>query len=339
MGWVVRFSQLSLFLFLASSAFSLPVVTSVSPAVSPVAGNVQVTIKGTGFTADARVTFGGLLALNRTVLDEGTIVARTPPHLPGKTYVGVQQQNGAVAFDFTFTGDPSTAFERFLVPVFVPPVKGRFGSEFRTELRLWNGSEVDRLQIFGLQYPCLILCPQPNLRDVPIELEPGARASGEEFEPLGNPGLFIYTRKGGILGSFLRVYDVSRQAANYGAEIRLVHEREFKNASPLLFPGVPIDPRFRITLRIYSPGQSGALVSINGDEPRPIELFGPTLFQPAYAVFTDFPVGSGVIDVSVWPPMTPVGPSPPIYPPPIWAFITITNNDTQQITTMHPNGS
>jgi hypothetical protein len=338
MGWLVRFPLLSFFLFLASSAFSLPVITSVSPAISPVAGNVQVTIKGTGFTGDARVIFGGQLALSQTVLDEGTIVARTPAHLPGKTYVGVQQQNGAVAFDFSFAGDPSTVFERFLVPVFVPPVKGAFGSEFRTEMRLWNGNEADRLQIFGLQYPCIILCPQPKLGDVPIELLPGARASGDDFEPLGTPGLFIYTRKGGGLGSFLRVYDVSREAANYGAEIRVVHEREFKDARPLLFPGVPIDPRFRIMLRIYSPGQSGAFVSINGDEPRPIELNGATLFQPSYAVFTDFPAGSGVIDVSVSPP-PPFGPSPPIYLPPIWAFITITNNDTQQITTMHPNGS
>lgn len=339
MGWLDRFPLLSLFLFLTSSAFSLPVVTSVSPATSPVGGNIEVTIKGSGFTSDATVTFGGQPALVQTVLDEGTIVARTPAHLPGKTYVGVQQQNGAVSFDFSFAGDPLTAFDRFLVPVFVPPVKGAFGSEFRTGLRLWNGHEVERLRIFGLQYPCAILCPQPNLGDVPVELLPGARASGDGFEPLGTPGLFIYTRKGASLGSFLRVYDVSRNAANYGAEIRVVHQREFQDQRPLLFPGVPIDPRFRITLRIYSAGQSGALVSINGDEPRPLDVYGATLFQPSYAVFTDFPVGSGVIDVSVSPPFPPGGISPPIYPPPIWAFITITNNDTQQITTMHPNGS
>ena len=337
MGWLFRFPLLSLFLVLASSALSLPVVTSVSPDTSPVTGNVEVTIKGSGFTGDARVIFGGVRALTQTVLDEHTIVARTPAHLPGKTYVGVLQQNGAVSFDFSFAGDPLTAFDRFLLPVFVPPVQGAFGSEFRTEMRLWNGDEINRLQIFGLQYPCTILCPQPKLGDVPIELLPSARISGDEFEPLGTPGLFIYTRKGAILGSFLRVYDVSREPANYGAEIRVVHQREFQDIRPLLFPGVPIDPRFRITLRIYSPGASGALVSINGDEPRPIDLSGATLFRPSYAVFTDFPVGSGVIDVSVSPPFPPVGPSPPIYPPPIWAFITITNNDTQQITTMHPN--
>ena len=67
------------------------------------------------------------------------------------------------------------------------------------------------------------------------------------------------------------------------------------------------------------------------------------MFEPAFPMFTDFPLpeqlpcGETTTRVTVTPPPGPTGPSPPIPGPPIWAFVTVTNNETQQITTNSPD--
>jgi hypothetical protein len=107
--------------------------------------------------------------------------------------------------------------------------------------------------------------------------------------------------------------------------------------------GVPINPRFRNTLRIYSLARGAVLINLAiGNEGRQIVLQpGADLFEPAFASFTDFPLphelpaGTSTIRVVVDVPRGPGG--VPIPGTPIWAFITVTNNETQQITTITPN--
>lgn len=57
----------------------------------------------------------------------------------------------ATGLTFTFEGEAEEAFDRLLLPVFVPPIRGAFGSEFRTELRvsLARGATGD-VPIYGL---------------------------------------------------------------------------------------------------------------------------------------------------------------------------------------------
>jgi hypothetical protein len=335
-----RFVLAALFA-LTSSAFANHTITSVSPTSARAGGGETVIIKGTDFASARNVLFGGTQAFNIQVVDSTTIEVKTPPHLPGVSQVTVVGQQGhSVSAPFTFTGRASEAFEQFLLPIYVGPVKGAFGSEFHTEFEAWNSSPLP-MKIHGLRYDCMILCPILDPLDAPIELQPDETFDSRAAMVDGTPGRFIYVPKQPAydLGTNLRVFDVSREAANYGTELRVVRAREFTADRPLSFPRVPTDSRFRITLRIYSPEENFAWVRFN-DEEHLVHLTRSVrdLFTPAYGVFTAFPATGALINITVAPPDAIIHPPPlNILPPPIWAFLTITNNDTQQITTMNPN--
>ena len=336
--------KLLLSLFLACSALAQPAITSFTPDSADVAGNTLLTISGSGFLVGAQVYVRGAAASEITVVDDHTIRARTPIGLPGPAAITVSQVNGsASANGFTYTGNALTAYDRLLLPVFTPPVHGAYGSEFRSELNAWNsGTNSTTVRIYGLQSVCVILCPALDPLGSPIVLEPRTGLDqNATIEQVGNPGRFIYIPKeqSPSLGTFLRVYDVSREASNFGTEIRVVHANAFKDEGGFVFPSVPTDPRFRITLRVYGvPGAQFAYMILNGSQETSIPLRPSTdLFVPAYAEISDFPVGVGPIDIEVYPPQPPGGVSPPIHFPAVWAFLTVTNNETQQITTVTPN--
>jgi len=87
--------------------------------------------------------------------------------------------------------------------------------------------------------------------------------------------------------------------------------------------GVPADPRFRLTLRIYSLAQTTGPVNVEGLGRQLFLIPGGDLHEPSYAEVSDLPrtLNRVVLQSSGAP---------------IWAFITVTNNDTQQITTITP---
>jgi hypothetical protein len=97
--------------------------------------------------------------------------------------------------------------------------------------------------------------------------------------------------------------------------------------------GVPTDPRFRNTLRLYSTRSSSLRVTVDGQPPVDVQLAaGADMFDPAYATYTQFPVGAEEISVTIEPTPNLL----PVVPAPFWAFITVTNNDSQAITTITP---
>jgi hypothetical protein len=115
-------------------------------------------------------------------------------------------------------------------------------------------------------------------------------------------------------------------------EIPVVHREDFREGQVSLL-NVPVDPRFRNTLRIYSLSRSAVLIDLRFGNGPTQQLYlqpGESWFEPATLTFTDFPLrGNGPATTRV------VIDAPPGVP--IWAFITVTNNDTQQITTITPN--
>lgn len=56
---------------------------SIQPDVIPTRGGFQLTIKGSGFTADTRVSLGGETALNQEFIDAQTLRVLAPPHAAG----------------------------------------------------------------------------------------------------------------------------------------------------------------------------------------------------------------------------------------------------------------
>jgi hypothetical protein len=243
--------------------------------------------------------------------------------------------------------DPATnpdAFERFLVPVFTAPVHGAFGSEFYSDLTVWNKSTEETLRVYGLQQFCVINeCPPPP--DF-IDVEAGS-VEAPLLQPNGNPGRFIFVAKtqSNAAALNLRVFDASRSATNFGTELRVVRDRDF-SAERIVLPAVPMSTRFRNTLRIYSTQPTNVVVSFQGPDvigsptippppPQTVTLrAGENLYDPAYAIFGDFPQYPYPLTVVVEPvALCPICPFPHDFAA-IWAFITVTNNETQHITTI-----
>jgi hypothetical protein len=317
-------------------------VFTMTPASGPTSGGTVVRItREAGFGTWAYgVEFGGVPAVRTTRIDEHTLEAVTPPHFPGTSSIRIFEYDLFLGTDLTFTFEgpvPVEAYERLLLPIFVPPVRGAFGSEFHTELRLSRNGFEPVLQAFGLETKCPH-CPRFPLTDYPIllgELKP-------EVEPhlnfTGRPGRLIYMPKEHVeyLTGNLRVFDVSRAALNFGTEIPIVPEHEFKDLEVVLL-GVPTDPRFRNTLRIYSYAPMQVEVVLQGHSPVTVTLRpGDDVFDPAYGVFTAFPTHGAPVRVVVRR-IQPGGVATPIDPDlKIWAFVSVTNNETQLITTITP---
>lgn len=300
---------------------------SMSPTAGPTTGGTVVTIKGDFSAGPYLAYFNDEPATSTTLVDGQTLVVVTPPHLPGRTNVTIFRGDVLAVYiqvPFDFTGDVPAIFERVLLPVFTPPVYGAFGSEFHTELRIANiGTDVVR--VYGLSEPCQITCVGNGLGAYYIlkdqEVIPG------QFELTGGPGRFLWIQKRTDLAMNLRVHDVTRSALNFGTEIPIVGEKDWvKNRIVLL--GVPADPRFRKTLRIY--GQEAMTVTVTAGDRSPVHI---ALSQPGgvydvpYGVFGDFPEGEGTVRVIITSELENT---------PIWAMITVTNNETQVISTITP---
>jgi IPT/TIG domain-containing protein len=334
-------------------------VFSISPESGPSSGGTVVTIKGDFSAGPYNVVFGSIPAPSFSKIDAQTLTATTPAHLPGKSTVVVTQEDvfGPGFLDFTFQDGVPEAFERILLPLLTPPVKGAFGSEFQTSFAAWNANPQGFAHLFGLESACNICLlppvPPEQLIDVPLVVLPESGLENLLLGPVipsGTPGRFIYVPAEEVtdLGTDLRVHDITRAALNLGTEIPVVRSREFVSTERLVLTNVPIDPRFRSTLRIYAAAATNVVVTfLSGARvgpPQRIERVlhleaGHHLFEPAYAAVSDFPAfltGTLPITVTVVQPWSPFGSPPQPEPPPMWAFISVTNNETQAITTITP---
>ena len=318
-------------------------ITSVSPTTGSTAGGTEVTVRGTDFESciicstpyAPGVRFGATSAASVDLVDPTTLVVIAPPHLAGIVDVTVDQWNGSATLEnaFTYVSDPGDDhFERILLPLFLPPVNGAFGSLFHTEFRAAAVRRPEEtVDIHGLISNCLFVCPPgPEL----VTLFPGQSVSSPELVLNGKPGRFIYVPDAQVetLAMSLLVRDVSRANLSAGTSIPIVRESELIT-NRLVLLNVPTDPRFRNTLRIYSPIAWPIRVTITGRQP--VDIFlppGADVFDPAYAAFTDFPIGAGTVDVTVEPTPNML----PVVPPPFWAFVSVTNNETQLITVIVP---
>lgn len=331
---MVRSLLFALTLLLSSAAFG---EFTVSPIAGPAGGGTLVTIKGSFGSWPYEILFDGVPAKSAVRVDAETFVAVTPPHVPGTVPVTIFEYDVLLETGktFNYVGDASGLQERILVPLLTPPVHGAFGSEFHTQFDAYNASG-NAVVILGLDPPCFLsVCPPP----LPHILNPGKHLSSVEF--LGTPGRFLYVPAAlaDDVVFHLRVHDVTRAALNFGTEIPVVRESEMPSDRVTLI-GVPTDPRFRNTLRIYSTGEAYVDVTFtDGIQTivRQVTLpAGNDIFEPAYATISDFPTfASGAKEIDVEVAATSVLLDPPQIVP-LWAFISVTNNETQVITTITP---
>lgn len=327
------------FALLVAAAFPLLAQTyTMTPTSGSTAGGTEVTITGDFAPGQYMVFFNDEPATSTTLVDAHTLVVITPPHLPGRRFVTIFRDGHFVIFMnviFTFDGGAPATFKRVLLPIFTRPVYGAFGSEFHTALRMSN-SGTDWGAVYGLaeENPCGF---DPCITDYdygPYSLAPGDEMHPSQVAYTGKPGRIVWVKNDADLPMNLRVHDVTRSQLNFGTEIPIVRENDWLwNRIVLL--GVPTDPRFRNTLRIYGQVPFTALVKVGDREPVRVTLSeADPPFEVPYGVFSDFPDNGAptrvIIDVE-----RDFTPGVPI-PVAIWAMITVTNNDTQVITTITP---
>jgi hypothetical protein len=298
---------------------------SIDPASGPTSGGTTVTLRCNSLGDwPYWVVFGnvGAVSTERTAPD--TLVAVAPEHLPGTVDIRIFEYDiyRPTGVTYTFVGETPEAMERFLLPVFLPPIQGAFGSEFVTDFRA-RAEDALAIQLHGVY-------TISHNSDDPLEL---GHATHGGYQPRqfvytgydGSPGRYFYV-KDEYVGDFstsLHVYDTSRGAESRGTQLPIVRETEFDTR--LLLLGVPTDPLYRNTLRIYGTGSETVVVKIGDAAPFTVRLQATNdQFSPAYAQWTAFPVGVDPVDVKIESSA------------PVWAFISTTNNDTQLITTITP---
>jgi hypothetical protein len=235
-------------------------------------------------------------------------------------------------------------FERVLLPIVLLSfgIPGAYGSLWTTEIVGRNDADVSVI-VQGWQHPssCGGIPECPNYE---IAAHSWFRVTGGG--PDGSyPGAFQFVSKpGNDRGSFnLRVFDKSRQSLSWGTEIPVVRERDVRTGTVVL-PNVPTDSRFRTMLRVYD--FDGALnhtvlVRFYADQDVLAEtrltlshLGEVTGDIPGYAQignFTDtFPQLSAFTRLRI--EITPISEGVRF-----GAFISVTNNETQHVTTITPH--
>lgn len=326
---------------LLSAPLLAQVPRSVTPAVGSTQGGEEVLIKGDFGTWPPAVRFGEVPAPAAERLDATTIRVITPRHPAGTVKIWLFDYDMWIDTGLTFRfeeGFPEEAYERVLVPVFLPPLDGAHGSFWVNELRIFNAGREESLTVYGLKTGCIILCPtwaqvHPNEEEWTF-VETGRPKS---------PGAFFYVRRNDArsLVPQLRAYDVSRNATNFGTTIPVVRDHDFTR-EPITLLAVPTDSRFRNMLRVYAVEEGAEEIAVR------IRIEGSGVlrehvialsrsddeFDPAYGAFTDFPKDAGAVRVTI-ETVAPMA-TPPPSPAPFWAFVSVTNNETQHVTVISP---
>jgi hypothetical protein len=295
----------------------------IDPNLASTAGGSTIRFWDMGCT-DATVIVDGVTVPTRV---EGCTVAATlPAHAAGP--VNVRVSNAAGTFDIVngvHYVDPAAApdpalYERVLLPV-VFDGPGAFGSAWKTEIMARNYTQVP-------------IDPIPEVGRLLPHIPPGAplRLTGR----LGNrpAGALLFIPRGADVRFGNHIRDVSREGAQWGTEIPVVRERD-TTTDTIVFADVPFDPRYRLQLRIYGIDgvSTSATFNVGPNFHREVRLDAPCAAmpcnsnEPAYASFDlgqTFAGLSGNREVI----LRQIG----LQPVRLFAFITVTNNETQHVT-------
>lgn len=225
----------------------------------------------------------------------------------------------------------AVADERFLLPVTGSGIPGAYGSIWSTELALKNqGSKVIRV---SPELSCQTLC----LGFTPIASTDGVfRTLLYDRIPQPPGGVLVVDDPEGLFMN-LRVRDESRTASSMGVEIPIIPEAGFSTL-PLTLLNIPGNPRFRQTLRIYTMAMrpSPFRVRLFDEHRNPIGEQTVTLTVGDELLYK--PSGSQ-IDLRPFVPQLDqryYAVIEPLEPVAFWTFISVTNNDTQEVTIITP---
>jgi hypothetical protein len=245
----------------------------------------------------------------------------------------------ATAAVYNFNKPDPSVFERILFPV-LHYTDGANGSEWQSEAvianpRPWAVENLNSIFPYVcLGYPC------------GERIFPRSKTS---FGGYGYPqGAVLYSPRPDVrdLAFSLRVRDTSRGHEGLGTEIPVVREKDMFRNTTITLLDVPLDPRYRVKVRMYAvepfffpESPEWRIVVIKDDGTRSEQFVGnrncvqdqprSCALLPAY-VEIDLPPGKATESAAVYitPPQESFA----------WAFASVTNNVTQQVTIVTPNG-
>lgn len=350
-------------------AVAAPVITRVNPSYGFRYGYTHVQIDGSGFTdgntifcptltCPVQVFFGPYQAAVHEVTPR---FIRTTVHLPSPvpdgTEVGVRvviegKGETAITHAFTFTDAAGGAenYAQYLVPFTGETIPGANGSQWKGELTFFNASTNTAVLLGPFGNPIFQSPPQMNL----FPVGPGSTAKPTLYGSGSTAGAFVYVPLplADDIRKSLRVRDLSRNANSWGTEIPVISRDQIAEVITLI--DIPTDPQYRATLRIYHWGEWGGLparVTVYvPDRKEPVAQFEMTSHASRPPENTGMPFYPSYSQMDLLTPaIRAAGPalrveidnlgrssrsSPPL--PGIWAFVSVTNNDTQQVTVMTP---
>jgi hypothetical protein len=232
-------------------------------------------------------------------------------------------------------------YEAVLAPVLVQgTVAGGVRSTWITEAFVRNDAPV--AVGFGVGKPeCRIGCSEGPITKIP----PHATMELTGESPLvSNVVFYVEKNHADELDFSLHVRDTSRTAFTWGTELPLVRESDFRDGRVVLL-NVPRDPRYRLTLRIYSLTQQSQSVHVTVSPllDNDVAYSSDVLLKPWLGEPDDFPRFAAYAQVDHFQALLPITAASPLRvevegasSAPIWAFVSITNNETQQVTTVTP---
>ena len=235
------------------------------------------------------------------------------------------------------------AESKLLLPILAPtPVAGAFGSLWTTQVTIVNVG-AQSIRVSGLLEPCPFECIYPDL-------PPKTTTDFSRYSSRGVPGRFLWVdadRRGDIKME-LRVRDLSRQLSTWGTEIPVIDEANASQQTVQLL-AVPVDTEFRSLLRVYDFDPApGHFVVVRVFVPRVFKPYSPnpdellkeislplsvpdrTDEYPGYAQLNI----SGLVDLSSGNLRIEVAPTTTGLR--FWAFVSVTNNNTQHVTLITP---
>jgi hypothetical protein len=340
----------------ALQASAAPVIEQVTPTEGFNFAPTQVTIFGSGFMdGDVEVFFGDVKANFYQKTPTKLVVQALPTpegggSAPGFVDITVRVAGHGEAKFPNFYFHPHAQVSRFdtrmvLVPLTQGTFPGADGSRWTTEFRVFNTSLIS-LRLSG---------PEQIFYSPPID--PGVIIESRQTEKIEIPGrdqslngafLYIPRPLANAPKFSLRVVDISQNAGNLGYEIPIVRDDQF--LKDLAFIDVPSDPNHRAALRVYSstaaPMQVGMtvypedgdtpiehrIIDLNGVSSLPYDEFPP---YPAFAAVDPFTTAVRAYGGRVRIELNSRE-IPPLGPSPMWAFLSLTNNETQQVTIVTP---
>ena len=278
-----------------------------------------------------QVFFGDVPAAQTTLVASNSITAVTPPHPIGIVTIRVVDDGETLEGD-DFVFEPE--YEEILIPVALNAVDAGHGTRWVSEISVYNDSD-ERISIdpeicWSLGSP--VPCSYPTRWVEPhssLAIEP-------RWSSLNQPAMLVMppANRADHLHFTVRLHELSRNPDGPGLQIPVVRASQFQRTKVWL-PSVPTTAGHRSALRIYTRSHE---VAVRVRDEATGELLQERVIERWIPTDTDSFGTVSVHDLLSSPDIA-------IHPRvrievegrfPVWAMLSLTNNETQRVELFTP---